>query len=54
MPLEKEMLFVQSYSVNLSTKNRVLFFAENWNLKVKAVFAGFIHTISTALKRALI
>ena len=49
------MLFVQSYSVNLSTKNRVVFFAENWNLKVKAVFAGFIsHTISTTLKRALL
>ena len=38
MPLKKKKkLFVQIHSVNLSTKNCVLFFAENWNLKVEAV-----------------
>ena len=36
---KKKQLFVQSHSVILRTKNRVLiFFAENWNLKVEAVF----------------
>ena len=35
-PLPKKQLFVQSHSVNLRTKNRVPFFAENWNLKVEA------------------
>jgi len=30
-------LFVQSHSVNLRTKTRVLFFEEKWTLKVKAV-----------------
>ena len=29
--------FVQSHSVDLCNKNRVLFFEENWNLKIKAV-----------------
>ena len=37
MPLTKSQLFVQSHSVNLSTKNRVLFFAKKWNSKVEAV-----------------
>ena len=36
--LYKKRLFVQSHSVNLSTKKkRVLFFVEHWNLKVEAV-----------------
>ena len=29
--------FVHSHSVDLCTKNRVLFFEENWNLKIKTV-----------------
>ena len=33
----QKQLFVQSHSVIVSTINRVLFFAENWNLKVEAV-----------------
>ena len=33
MPFPKYQLFVQSHSVNLSTRNRVLLFAENWILK---------------------
>ena len=37
MPFPKNQLFVLSPSVNLSAKNRVLFFAEKWNLKVEAV-----------------
>ena len=36
MPWKKQ-LFVQSHSVIFCTRNRVLFFEENWNLKVKAV-----------------
>ena len=28
---------MRSHSVNLSIKNRVFFFAENWNFKVEAV-----------------
>ena len=31
------MLFVQRHSVNVCTESRVLFFGENWDLKVKAV-----------------
>ena len=37
MPFTKKNLFEQSQSVDLCTENRVLFFEENWNLKVKAV-----------------
>ena len=41
-PISKNHSCVQSHSsVNLSTKNRVLFFAENWNLKV-AISAIFV------------
>ena len=35
--LFKKKLFEQSHSVDLCTENSVLFFEENWNLKVKAV-----------------
>ena len=35
MPFPKNQL-----SVNLNTKNHILFFAENWNLKVEAVQLG--------------
>ena len=38
MPFPKKKLFVQSHSVDLCTENRVLFFEENWNFKVKAVY----------------
>ena len=34
---QKNLLFEQSHSVDLCTKNRVLFFEENWNLTVKAI-----------------
>ena len=32
-PTNKNQLFGQSHSVNFSTRNRVLFFAENWNVE---------------------
>ena len=35
---KKKKLFVQSHSVNLCTKDSVLFFAENWYLEAEAVF----------------
>ena len=37
MPFPKPQLFVQSHSVNLSTKNRALLFAEKLNSKFDAV-----------------
>ena len=37
MPFSKIQLFIQSHSVDLCTTTRVLFFEENWNLKVKAI-----------------
>ena len=37
MPFPKKTVICASHSVNLSTKNRVLFFVENLNLKVEAV-----------------
>ena len=43
-PFPTKMLYVQSHSVNLSTKNRVLFFAENWNLKVEVVTEYYNHS----------
>ena len=36
--LKKKQLFVESHSVDLCTEKRVLFFDENWNLKVKDVY----------------
>ena len=44
---KKKKLFVQSHFVNLCTENRILFFEENWNLKVKAVFQYFCCNIIT-------
>ena len=37
MPFPKIQLFIQSHSVDLCTATRVLFFEENWNLKIKAI-----------------
>ena len=43
-PFPTKMSFVQSHSVNLSTKHRVLFLAENWNLKVEVVTEYYNHS----------
>ena len=40
-PTNKNQLFGQSHSVNFSTRNRVLFSAENWNLNVEAVHQNY-------------
>ena len=37
MPFPKNQLFEQSLPVDLYSEYRVLFFEENWHLKVKAV-----------------
>ena len=49
MPFKKKQLFVQSESVNLSIKNRVLFFSDNYNLKVETL-SNPTHCICLILK----
>ena len=46
MPFQNRQLFLQSDSEILCTENRILFFAENCNLKVEAVPVQLVRLIS--------